>query len=70
MQPNTHASCSCCRPRFLSTPTQLLHEVVSKSVFGRNADTGEKKKTIQVQRGQLTDGSPVIGMTMHKSDFE
>lgn len=70
MQPNTHASSSCCRPVAPPLHPQLLHEVVSKSEHGRNADTGEKKKTIQVQRGQLTDGSPVIGMTMHKSDFE
>lgn len=49
---------------------QLLHEVVSKSVYGRNADTGEKKRTVQVQRGHLTDGTPVIGMTMLKADYE
>jgi hypothetical protein len=43
---------------------------VSKSIYGRNADTGEKKRTVQVQRGQLTDGTPVIGMTMLKADYE
>jgi len=49
--------------------TQLLHEVVSRSVYGRNAE-GEKKRNIQVQRGHLVDGTPVIGMTMLKDDFE
>lgn len=48
---------------------QLLHEVVSKSIHGRNAE-GEKKRNIQVQRGHLVDGSPVIGMTMDHQDFE
>lgn len=48
---------------------QLLHEVVSKSLHGRNAE-GEKKRTVQVQRGHLTDGAPVIGMTMHPADYE
>jgi hypothetical protein len=38
-------------------------------VHGRNSE-GEKKSTVQVQRGHLTDGSPVIGMTMHRADFE
>lgn len=49
--------------------TQLLHEVVSRSVHGRNAE-GEKKRNVQVQRGHLVDGTPVIGMTMLKDDFE
>jgi hypothetical protein len=49
--------------------SQVLHEVVSRSLHGRNAE-GEKKRTVTVQRGHLTDGSPIIGMTMHQADYE
>lgn len=51
------------------TNEQLLHEVVSKSVHGRNAE-GQKKRTVNVQRGHLVNGDPVIGMTMLKEDYE
>lgn len=53
-------------PRSVS---QVLHEVVSRSLHGRNAE-GEKKRTVTVQRGHLTNGKPVIGMTMLKADYE
>jgi hypothetical protein len=49
--------------------SQVLHEVVSRSLHGRNAE-GEKKRTVTVQRGHLTNGKPVIGMTMLKADYE
>jgi hypothetical protein len=48
---------------------QLLHEVTQKSIFGRN-DKGEKQYKASVLKGRLTDGSPVIGMTMLPGDFK
>lgn len=57
-----------CRQR-VTFVMQLLHEVVVRSVHGRNAE-GEKKRTVTVQRGYLEGGAPVIGMTMLKADFE
>lgn len=56
-------------PLCLLGASQVLHEVVSKSLHGRNAE-GEKKRTVTVQRGHLTDGQPIIGMTMHQADYE
>ncbi|KAF8055385.1 FGT1 [Scenedesmus sp. PABB004] len=46
---------------------KVLHEVTAKSVYGRNAE-GKKVAKAQVQRGALTDGTPVIGMTMLPED--
>ena len=48
---------------------QVLHEVVSSSGFGRNAQ-GEKVERPQVQRGVTQDGKPIIGLVMCEGDAD